>query len=1144
VFYPKNSNVSVNLSFFLAGASTLIFQLAWMRAIQRYVGIALPTVALITAIFMIGLLVGGLVARRFADGAKQPLKFYSLGQAILAGAGLTYFLFHSQLYALVERIATPNSALLNATEFFRITVISAALLMPTICMGAAFPLIAKALSENGAQRDRFVYAYGANLIGGCLGALVCGFLLLPHFGVAISSCVGAVLSLVAALIVVSQWHRSDEIAPKQEKLPPINRGTMIVPAVLSGFAIFLLELLWTRFLFLVVGGSTYALALTLSWQLIALALASAMVSNNLRLPQLPKFWLPWKPLLPERSQQVISAGAALAGISIIFSCYSFLSAPIELVQLERLWLSVFPDYYFGAFFSSRVLMTGFYVFPPAFFLGFIFPVVLSNLNAERANYSSQVATLYIVNTMGAVVACAFGGAILVPVLSKFGPHPFMIAFEVLAVILLTFSILQEHRLFSPKYYLLVASVVLMMLLPPLWPTVGAACLSATEETISYLLEGLNPKHEDKILYYNEGINSIVSVVKNPANNIISLQCDGKIEAALPDDITLPAPTSDQATHIMLGYIPTLIPPRTPQDALLIGLGSGLTADAILDSPYVRSLTVAELEKDTLDASSFFKSNFKNRDAFKSGRAKFVASDGRNYLSLLTRQYDVIVSQPDEPYVNGMSDLYTAEFWHLARSRIREGGVFAQWIQLYAVSDTSLKRMLSTFVSVFPKSLVFMPENAAEIIVVGFNLPPAKQVALDQFDNSKNLFTDQYKFELPRYPDLCIDFNRFVENFRKPQCLTRLAQLEIAEPEDFLSTLKMAKGDFSMFEGGESRGLEIYTDDTLMPESALSTKRLLSGKPITEYLSNMFQRMPSKVDASFTNIGTVKRDVTDFYHEMNFRYLNLFGKNRAALTSDNFSDSLLFARRAQRFNATAIGIIMPAMVFYGFGLPLPRSLIGQLPASPLGLTNSEDLRFYGIRYGQVGNLDQGQIAFEEAAKLSPNNIHRRDLGGWFLNHDNAAKSIPVFEEAIKVEPTAFWAWEGAGLAYATQNEAPKAEQYLRKSLSLCPSLYNARLQLGKLLCVQGRAEEGLKDIHWASMLKPQEFEPNLYVTAFYAAKLNWRKAEENLPLLERKLPGDPRVTYLATQIAHRQPLDLKVVGIKEELGPRLPHKPQP
>jgi len=1135
LFIRKISNVSVNLSFFLAGASTLIFQLAWMRAIQRYVGVALPTVALITAIFMIGLLVGGLVARRYADGARHPLKLYSLSQTILAGAGFTYFLFYRQLYALIERIATPNSAMLDATELFRIALIGAALLVPTICMGAAFPLIAKALSENGAKQDQFVYAYGANLIGGCSGALLCGFFLLTHFGIAFSSCVGAVLSLGAALLVVSQWHRSDESVPKEEKLPPLEINKMIVPAVLSGFAIFLLELLWTRFLFLIVGGSTYAFALTLAWQLIALALASALVADDLPVFQFPRFWLPRKKLLPEYSREVIGAALALAGISIIVACYGFRTAPISLVVLEGFWLLVFTDFW-GAFFSSRVLMTGLFVFPATFFLGLIFPVVLSTLNSKRANYSSQVATLYIVNTIGAVAACALGGVFLVPILSRITPHPFLFAFELLAVALLTYSILLEHRLFSGKYFVFIAAMVLMLILPPIWPTGGAAYLSATKETLEYLLSTLDPEQSpERTLFYNEGVNSIISVMQNSANNILALKSDGKIEAALSADASLPAPTSDSATHIMLGYIPILVSPRTPQDVFQIGLGSGLTADAILDSKAVRSLTIADLERSTLDASSFFKNNFQNSDAYKDGRAQFVACDGRNYLSLLTRQYDAIVSQPDEPYVNGMSDLYTAEFWKLAKSRIREGGVFAQWIQLYAVSEASLKRLLSTFVSVFPKSMVFMPKGAAEIIVVGFNLPSAKEASLDRFDNAKNLMIDQYKYELPQYPDLCIDYNRLDKTFKEPQFLRRFAQLAIAEPTDFLSQLKFGKNDFSAFEGGENKGLEIYTDDRMLPESALSTKRLLSGKSITESLCNLFDRIPSKLDGTFTNIGETKRDISDLYHEMNWRYQQLFNQNPAALNSDNFSDCLLLARNTHRFNSTAIGTIMPGMIFYSFKRPLPRALIGQLPASPLDLGNSEDARFYGLRYSQLGNTAQAQLAFEEAVKYSPKNIHRRDLGEWYLNNGHPEKSISVFEEAIKTEPSAFWAWEGAGLAFALTKNT-QAEQYLRKSLSLCPSLYKARLQLGKLLCAKGNAEEGLKDIRWASLLKPQEFEPNLYVTAFYAAKLNWNRATENLPLLHKKLPGDPRVTYLERQISNRQPIDLKIVGIKKDLGP--------
>jgi spermidine synthase len=228
---------------------------------------------------------------------------------------------------------------------------------------------------------------------------------------------------------------------------------------------------------------------------------------------------------------------------------------------------------------------------------------------------------------------------------------------------------------------------------------------------------------NKLLFYREGLNTTVSVQENSKEGIIYLKNDGKVEAALPLNKSTAA--SDLATHVLLGQMPQVFHSGKCSNLFVVGLGSGATCGAALENPEVEHLRVAEIEPTVYEAQQFFQSI--NGDPLRtawrrSGRVLACSDDARTLLQFSDTKYDIIISQPAEPWISGSADLYSQEFWNLGRHRLQDDGVFCQWIQLYSIDEQCLAVLCRTFQTIFPQTYIIHYPGAGEIILVGLNRP--------------------------------------------------------------------------------------------------------------------------------------------------------------------------------------------------------------------------------------------------------------------------------------------------------------------------------------------------------------------------------------------------------------------------------------
>jgi len=364
----------------------------------------------------------------------------------------------------------------------------------------------------------------------------------------------------------------------------------------------------------------------------------------------------------------------------------------------------------------------------------IFPFILQSSLKEVNAKAARAGWLYSASTLGAVVGSMAAGLFLIPNLSEKYESGLMASMIVIAgTCLFIAALAASHQItiaskrerLSGVVFLSTAAILglLATLYPPRADTfllsqgLGFVPIESKAEGEKFRASLKNERKNTSMIFYREGLNTSVAVQDFPKNNVVVLKNDGKVEAAIPRNLALSAPTSDYPTQLLLGCLPYALSSGDALNTFIIGCGSGVTYGSLAQQKKVAALSVAEIEKAVFEASRFFLPQEKLAE--RTDILKLVC-DARSKLAYGEGRYDLIVSQPAEPWVNGAGDLYTREFFKLAASRLSRGGIFCQWLQLYAIDEESLLVLLNTIQSAFPSTYVFHPHGAGEILIVSIN----------------------------------------------------------------------------------------------------------------------------------------------------------------------------------------------------------------------------------------------------------------------------------------------------------------------------------------------------------------------------------------------------------------------------------------
>ena len=719
--YSRRSLTLIGVCFVLSGATALIYEVLWARMLGLVFGATTLAVSAVLAAFMGGLAIGSALAGRFGARVKRPVRWYgAIEIAIGLYALIVPFLFSGidRVYALIWQQFHPGSYGFAGWRFLLSCLV---LIVPTALMGATLPLLSSALARSldnaFATVTRF---YMLNLLGAIMGTIAAGFFLLPLFGMHATIYFAAGINLIigAASLLVDR-KEAPEAGSNLTQASAANEQETSVPeaeddstvfwlgcAFISGFVTISTQVAWTRVLSMVIGSSTYAFTVVVALFLLGLALGAFLIS---------------------RQKNAMSLRSRIVKVQILMAASLFVSLFV-VNAMPALLLGAGFKFHIASWpglLALQIFCATLLILVPATVMGMVMPLVL--VWAARAGgekVGRRVGKSYAVNTVGAISGSVATAFLLIPK----GSTRFTILFATsLGLLMAAWAYLPDKAQADYRSRRAIAAglsaVVIAMVLfksPPLnleVLSVGAydsyvrVLAQTLGETANTAKAGSNQGPDThRLLMYREGPTATVSVREDWG--ITSLAINGRTNASDRDDMP---------TQVMLGQLPVLIAPRL-NNALIIGFASGVTAGSVLQSK-IGSLECVELEPAAVSASSYFK--HVNNDPLGDARLHLIIDDARTYLRVNPTRYDMIVSEPSHPWVPGVANLFTREFFELGKSRLNDDGVFVQWLQVYQLSNESLRSVLATYQNVFPYVMVFRVQGATkgkDLILLGSRTP--------------------------------------------------------------------------------------------------------------------------------------------------------------------------------------------------------------------------------------------------------------------------------------------------------------------------------------------------------------------------------------------------------------------------------------
>jgi predicted membrane-bound spermidine synthase len=700
-----NPRIPVLYGAFLAsGFAGLIYESVWTQYLKLFLGHAAYAQTAVLSIFMGGMAFGAWLAGRYSRRIRNPLKAYALAEGVVAVAALAfhhYFLWASDIFFVdvLPEIASPPAA-----SIVKWTAASLSILPQSILLGMTFPLMSAGVLRLKASDSGNVLAslYLLNSLGAAVGVLAAGFVLVPWSGLP-----GTLLTagLINAGVAIAVWLVSaergtpalDETAVEAARHPLRADGLprlLLWGAAITGGASFLYEIAWIRMLSLVLGSSTHSFELMLSAFILGIALGGAWVRRR---------------IAGLRNPVVFLAQVQLA---------------MGLLALATLWLYDQTFLWMGQVFGALAPTQGGYALfsiashgismavmvPVTFCAGMTLPL-LTELLLRAGRGERAIGQVYAANTLGSIAGILVAVHILMPWV---GVHGVMVlggaADMALGVVLLGAGSVGVWR-------------VAVAAAAALGATGAAAAWGAPapERMASGVFRGgatILPEG-NRVIRHSDGKTATVTLTRTKAG-IVALATNGKVDASI-NMSGKGTPAGDEYTQALAGAIPLLMQTHATK-AAVIGMGSGMTTHVLLAAPGLARVDTIEIEAGMAAAAREGFYPLVQR-TFDDPRSRVVIDDAKSFLASTGNRYDIIVSEPSNPWVSGVASLFTREFYALAARHLNEGGLLVQWLQGYETNLAIFSSVVRALRETFPAYAIYSTNDVDFIIVARRAGPP-------------------------------------------------------------------------------------------------------------------------------------------------------------------------------------------------------------------------------------------------------------------------------------------------------------------------------------------------------------------------------------------------------------------------------------
>lgn len=662
------------LLFVGSGCAALIYEVVWFQLLQLSIGSSAVSLGVLLGIFMGGMCLGSLVMPKLLSPRRHPLRIYA---ALEIGIALFGLLVPWLVPILGQAYVSSGSGVLSSGTLslvLRAGVAGICLIPPTLLMGATLPAIGRWVEATPRGVAWLGYFYAGNLAGAVGGSLLAGYYLLRNFDMPTTTYVAVGINLFVAMIawvIASRTpHCAIESNAKSEPLLRISNNAKLVyvTIALSGATALGSEVVWTRLLSLILGGTAYTFSMILAVFLVGLGIGSTLASSLSKQIRNPHLAL-------GGCQLGLCAALAWAGYAACTSLPRWPIDPSIPTELEFM-------------FQLDLMRAVWVILPGAILWGASFPLAIASVASRSQDTGNLVGGVYAANTVGAIVGALGTALLLLGTLGSQVTQQILIGIAALASLLMF-----GQRSFKGEATSIVSSRVALIV-------AFAAMIASTVPALPGLLVAYGRyaatwAGQSEIIYVGEGVTSSVAVTRSPSGEL-SYHNAGKVQAS--------SEIRDMRLQRMLGHITTLVS-HDPKKVLVIGCGAGVTAGAVSIDPKVKEETIAEIEPLVPKVVSTFFSQY-NFNVISNPKVHVELDDARHFLLTTHEKFDAITSDPLDPWVKGAAVLYTREFFQQVRAHLNPGGVVTLFVQLYESTNDATKSEIATFLEAFPNGAVF------------------------------------------------------------------------------------------------------------------------------------------------------------------------------------------------------------------------------------------------------------------------------------------------------------------------------------------------------------------------------------------------------------------------------------------------------
>lgn len=711
------------LLFLGSGCAALIYEIVWLQMLELVIGASGISLGVLLAAFMGGMCLGSSLLPRILPSHYHSLRIFALLElgigiiGILALFGIPYI---TDIYSNLQ----------GHGIFARAFIASLCLIPPAILMGATLPLVSRFVEATPEGVSWMGFFYGANLTGAVIGCFSAGFLLLRLFDIFTATYVAAGINLLVCLTAFALARRT--LAPRAPCKPVPHHaaqspsgGLIYIAIALSGFSALGAEVIWTRLLSLLLGGTVYSFSIILSVFLVGLGIGSGVGSHLARSRINPR--------------KALAASQILLMIGISWAAF--------MISKSLPYWPINPGMYTSDLgpwhlFQLDILRTAWVVLPSTLFWGASFPLAIASVAVPGQDPGRIVGALYASNTIGAIAGSLVFSLLIIPQFgTQFAGRLLILAAAASAFIAFVASVplrRRERMETSSRYafsfsdlVLAIASLLAAALLADAvpripWMMVAWGRLSATymAQAAPEIVHERNAQAKGSspsrwyCTYMGEGMNASVAVTKTAAGTRF-FHGAGKVQASsLPQDMRL---------QRMLGHLSALTcsHPDAIKDILVVACGAGVTAGSFVPYPTVQRIVICDIEPlvPKMVAPMFGRENYhvvdgiakQNPLSVNGKEVSVIYDDGRHYIRTLPEdaQFDVITSDPVDPWVKGSAALNTVEYYEMCKRHLKPGGIMSLWMPLYESNTEATKSLIATFFEVFPNGMIFSNDEHFE-----------------------------------------------------------------------------------------------------------------------------------------------------------------------------------------------------------------------------------------------------------------------------------------------------------------------------------------------------------------------------------------------------------------------------------------------